>query len=568
MERFVELAERVLKLAWRWHFHTPKIVYWFTFAMGVAGISLWREVGGAELLFAAALMVVHGAQGVIRWAHYQSRPPALAIPFFETTSPELSAEVRRVITTSIRDHLTAPFDEAVRPIDVVVGPSDKSFAHRLRRRLGALYLVYGEVRDGDPHSVFSRLSVEPPSEVMHQDWVTMDITPQRTIWDALFHKLSPSYGARDVEYPFRSADELRGLVASLEAEIWMLARQPAKAEEAFRLALVGLETSESHAVDEVRVRLSHAVRQQGRDQDALAVLKARASAASASPELLRQFSALLMQLSDVTNPYIAPIKGSRGDVTAALRRAASHTSDPLRDQSLYNLAMALGDAPSERSEKEAILERLFVSKSHYRRAWYVKRERGLIHWKNGEALRASGETDAAKREFKLAARWDTRTLRARPKLRIRRRPYRIRFGGRVVWVLQVPWPKHYRIPPILWGAAAEAHEAAGNRQLARYYDFRHRRRVDRLMKLGEAGVAQQNWDAAYANFDWASTGKATVHSCLALVGRAVALQQLGQSKLASESLARARAMYPDGNQVASVALQHFSRYQLPLSLPQ
>lgn len=568
MGKFVGLAERVLRLAWRWHFHIPKIIYWVAFAIGVVGVALWREVGGAELLFVAFLLVVLGVRGVVRWAYYQSHPPALATPFFEATSQDLSAEVRRIITTSIRDHLSAPFDEAVRPIGVVVGPSDKSFAHRLRRRLGALYLVYGEVREGDPYSVFSRLSVEPPAEVMHQDWWTMDITPQRTIWDALFHKLSPSYGARDVEYPFRSADEMRGLVASLEAEIWMLAGRPARADDAFRLALVGLESSESHAVDEIRVRLSHALRQQGKDQDALDLLKSRATADSASPELLRQYAALLLQLSDETNPYISPITGSRDDAIAALRRAASHTSDPLRDQSLYNLAMALGDTPHERSEKEEILEGLFVSRSHYRRAWYVKRERGLIHWNKGEALKALGEACAAKREFKLAARWDTRTLWARPKVRIRRRPQPIRFRGRVIWVPRIPRLKRYRIPPILWGAATEAHEAAGNRLRARYYDLRHQRRVDRLMKLAEAGVAHQDWDAAYANFDWVSAGKATVHSCLALVGRAVALQQLGQTTLASESLARARAMHPDGNQVANIALQHFSRYQLPGGLPQ
>lgn len=567
MGNFVELAERVLRLAWRWHFRIPKIIYWVAFSIGVVGVALWREVGGAELLFAAFLMVVLGMQGVVRWAYYQSRPPALAIPFFESTSHDLSAEVRRIITTSIRDHLSAPFNEAVRPIDVVVGPSDKSFAHRLRRRLGALYLVYGEVREGDPYSVFSRLSVEPPAEVMHQDWWTMDITPQRTIWDAS-HKLSPSYGARDVEYPLRSAAELRGLVASLEAEIWMLAGQPAKADDAFHLALVDLETSESHAVDEIRVRLSHALRQQGKVQDALDLLKSRAIADSASPELLRQYAALLMQLSDETNPYISPITGSRADAIAALRRAASHTSDPLRDQSLYNLAMALGDTPRERSEKEEILKRLFVSRSRYRRAWYVKRERGLIHWNKGEALKALGETDAAKREFKLAARWDTRTLWARPKVRIRRRPHPIRFGGRVIWVPRIPRLKRYRIPPILWGAVTEAHEAAGNRLRARYYDLRHQRRVDRLMKLAEAGVANQDWDAAYANFDWVSAGKATMSSCLALVGRGVALQQLGQETLASESLARARTMHPDGNQVANIALQHFSSYQLPRGLPQ
>lgn len=568
MDKLIEVAERAFRLVWRWHFRIPKSVYWCGFAIGVAGIPLWRELGGPEVLFASFLLVVLGAQGVARWAYYRSRPPALAIPFFETTSSDLAAEVRRILATSVRDHLSSPFDEVVQPIDVVVGPSDKRFAHRLRRQLGALYLVYGEIRDGEPYSVFSRLSVEPPAELMHHDWWTMDTTPQRTIWEALFHKLSPSHGARDIEYPLRSAAELSGLVGSLEGELWMLVGRPDKAEETFRHALNGLEKSESHAVDEVRVRLSHALRQQGKDQDALDLLKARASADSASPELLRQFDALLMQMTDETNPYISPHTASRDEGIAALRRAASYTSDPLRDQSLYNLAMALGDSPAELHEKERILEGLFIAKSHYRRAWYVKRERGLIHWNKGEALLASGEADAARREFKQAARWDTRALWARPRLRVGRRPFPIRVRGRVICAPLIPRLKRYRIPPIMFGAATEAHEAAGNRLRAGYYGLRHRRRVNRLMKLAETGLAHQDWDAAYANFDWVSRGKATVHSCLALVGRAVALQQLGQPGLASESLARAQGMHPDGNQVASVALQYFSKYQLPGGLPQ
>lgn len=567
MGTLIRLAERILRLAWRWHFRISKLVYWVVFAIGIVGVALWRDVGGVELLFAACLMVIVGVQGVIRWAYYQSRPPALAIPLFEAVSADLAGEVRRILTTTVRDRLFSPFDETVQPIDVVVGPSDKRFAHRLRRQLGALYLVYGEIRDGDPYAVFSRLSVEPPAELMHQDWWTMDTTPQRTIWEAMFLKLSPSHGASDIEYPLRSAAELSGLVGSLEGELWMLAGQPDRAENAFRQALNGLENSESHAVDEIRVRLGHALRQQGKEHEALELLKARASSDSASPELLRQFAALLMHMTDETNPYLSAIPASRDEGIAALRRAASFTSDPLRDQTLYNLAKSLGDSPAEQQEKEQILEGLFNAKSHYRRAWYVKRERGLIHWNKGEVLAEAGESVAARREFKLAARWDSRVLWARPKLRVGRRPFPIRVRGRVLWAPMIPRFKRYQIPPIMFGAAYEAHEAAGNRLRVRYYGLRHRRRVNRLMKRGESGLARQDWDAAYANFDWVGRGRATLHSCLALVGRAVALQQLGRTELASDSLARAQAMHPDGDQVAVQAMQHFSNYQLPHGLP-
>ena len=569
----LSVSDRALRSAWRQHFRIPRQAYWILYFSSLVGLVTQKYVDRDWLLFASVLGTVIALQGIVRWSYYRHRPPALAITLFEHEPSETgrAREVRRIIVTTLRDHVGSPFDEAIQPIDAVVGPTDKGQAHRLRRQLGALYLLFGEIREGTggDYSVFARLSLDPPDLLEHWDWWTMDRTPQRTIWDALFHKLAPSYGSFDVEYPFEFASELGGIIQSIEGSLWELAGRDDKAEASYRRALALVPNSSSPAVDAIRVKLVGSIRSQGWHQDAIDLLRIRAEESSASPELLRHLAALLGGLSDATNPFVnPPVASSRAEEISLLYRALEHKHDPQLDQTRYNLAQLLHSDTSTKKEAEDLFESLFTSRSHYRRAWYVKRIKGLMHWERAQGLKGQGRHDDARAEFKAAARWDSRTVRARPKVRVYRRPRPLlRWYGNVLWAPRLPWLRRFGMPPILLGAAAEAHDAAGNRIRARYFEFRNRKRRKRLMKLAEEGLSEKDWLKAYANFDWVASGDADINYCMAMVGKAIAQQQLDRADLATESLAYARAMQPHGDHVAQVALAYFSRHDLPSGLP-
>jgi Tfp pilus assembly protein PilF len=551
----IELAERIVRASWRWHFHITRWAYGL--AITVGGLVL-AFIPFPDGIWIGALLLVIGLLGLARWLYY-SRPAAfLVVPLFagQATVRGEPEEVRRIIVTTLQDKL-GPFlyPAAVRAIPAVVGPDAARFAHRLLVRLRALYLVYGEIRQTKTggYQVFGRLAVRA-GQIEHRDWHTRDKTPQRTIWHILHQKLTPEADVQDVEYPFEFANELQAILRSVEGLIFEQLGQSDQAEESLREALAVAPDSESSAIDGIRMSLARVIFAQGRHDEAIDLLRRRPNQVTASADLLVLLAHLLSSLYDPSNPWGRTADPSvDAEILELLRRAAKDVANHRWDLFRYNLAVKLLLRDEHRGEGLAIIEELLHSRSHYRRAWYIRRLVAVAYWNRAQDSMREGREDEARRVAKQAAKWYSRSIRARPKFRIvRRRRLRVEL-------------RRYQRSAILHANARDAHQLAANRIRARYHHWRFRRRQNQLIELGNQGLSEQDWGKAYANFDWAIVGYKDDSEVMALVGKAIAIQQLGNLQLAAELWHQANENDP---QLAHAAEGAFARKShFPAGLP-
>jgi hypothetical protein len=205
----------------------------------------------------------------------------VAVPRFRAESSSEAGEVQRVILTSLRDHFPNS-GHRILPVWETVGPEDTSFATSLRARLGCLYLVFGEVRGlGRKLSVYARV-LGPGRGILHRDTFTEDVTPQRTLWRTFFHRLTPTHDPDQTEYPFDFTTEIETIVQSMEGKVLLALDRPEEAERVLTDTLRPVRGSESHAVDLVRLDMVEALERQGREHDAMQLMRARAYARSDS----------------------------------------------------------------------------------------------------------------------------------------------------------------------------------------------------------------------------------------------------------------------------------------------
>jgi hypothetical protein len=262
VDQWIRLAQDLLRGVWRSHYHIPRPVYGAVTVIGfaVAASNLdWR------LRIAGVFIAGVGAQGLLRW-FLDSRPvAALAVARFGTEPGREGTAVRiqREIMTALQDHLWPDLPLGIVSIPAMVGRDQRGFAIRLRARLRALYLVYGDIRPrGQDESIYPRIVQPPEPYLMHLDWFTLDRTPQKTTLKAAFDKLTPARDVADVEYPYGFANELEALVRSLEGRLWLLVGEPNRAETVLLQALDIAGESKSHAVDQVRIALAEALANQ------------------------------------------------------------------------------------------------------------------------------------------------------------------------------------------------------------------------------------------------------------------------------------------------------------------
>lgn len=204
----------------------------------------------------------------------------------------------------------------------------------------------------------------------------------------------------------------------------------------------------SHQIDKLRVDLALAVSAQGRHDEALAILRARAAENDASPELLRTVHRLILSAS----AYREFAAEEKAEALEVLRKAADYRADPQRPMTLYNLLMVIFRPEEESEEAVELLDELLASHSYYRYAWYVKRLRGVVAWHRFQRLSAQGDHEGAKAAASEAAKWYSRAIRARPKLKL----FTFERGR---WIFFRTYPSS----AILHANAYDAHAHAGNR---------------------------------------------------------------------------------------------------------
>lgn len=529
MTVWLRLVLLVLRAAWRWHFYIPRGAY----AAALTSGALVLLVGPfhTPIALAAAVLLLVGSQGLARWWWYSDPASRVAVARFDPdrAADGVSERIQREIVTALQDRLGRP--HRILALPVAIGRDQREFALRLWARLRATYLLYGDVRPlGDGASVYPRVVCPTGRYVEHWDWFTKDRTPQRTLWRATVDRLTPTRDVEDVEYPYGFAREVEALVRTLEGRAWIVLGQPERATDVLQEALAMTGSADGSAVDQIRLALAEALQAQGRGDDAIRILRQRAREASASPALLRTLATYLVAEER------PPEERSREAINL-LSRAAADRQDPLRDMTLYHLAQELSQVEGGEDEAYGLIRELLASRdSHYSRAWYVMRVVGVWHWKRAMELTDAGEAEEARREAALAARWYTRALRRRPKVR---------------WI--VPGPRRWmrrprRIPPSprMFANACDAHRLAGHAFRWRYYQARTARLRWAFAKRASAAMDRGAWDEAYAFFEWAWVGNRDSLDLFVAVSGAIAAEQRGDLVHARELWAKAGAQDGQG----------------------
>jgi hypothetical protein len=257
-----------------------------------------------------------------------------------------------------------------------------------------------------------------------------------------------------------------------------------------------------------------------------------------------------------------PDPSDREEQIAALRQAREVVTDPLRDQSTYNLFAILeawSEDEAERAECQALLEELLRSRSRYGKQWYVKRAAGMIAWLQVEKALSEEDNEMAVQAGKEAGKWYSRAIRARPRIQIRRgfdrRPWR--------WVRRVP------TSPILYANAVDGHRVGGNRLRAWWCERRFQWIRKRFWKKAWAATENEKWAEASAFYDWiAIVGRKDEMEAFATTYAAICRWRHGQRTEGEHDWAQA---YERHGPIALLAranlVSFFERWKIDSSVP-
>jgi tetratricopeptide (TPR) repeat protein len=490
----IEIAERVVRLLWRVHFRIPPAVYWTVLLFGTllaffVSANAWPYVG-----LAAAL----GLSGVLRWRWHQRHRPMLVVPLFSTVAGNegRARRAQELIIDTLGQLLTPAERARVHAVPTVVGPADQTFANALLVRLRALYVVYGRIdeRPDGAWSIFAGVAASGAGTITHLDWHTRDRTPGEATWDLIVARLTPARGVADEPDPLLFSGELATLVRAVGGRVALILGDDERALRLLREALAVSGSSTSHVIDDVRSELAVALVRQGDRPEALRLLRERAQGENPAPELLRTLARCLgPQPGDFV---IRQTDEERAEAIWALRRGANSRNDPKRAMTLYNLSVDLGVRSEDSSaESMELLEEAMEASRYYRRAWYVRRTLAAHHWHTARRFTTDGLETEARQEYKAAARWYSRAIRSRP---------RVRFGywtgaGRVLL-------QRFPPSPLLHANAHDAHREAGHRYRTTWHGRRAGRRRSYHFRWGFKRAEKGEWERAYANFDFARVG--------------------------------------------------------------
>ncbi len=417
-----------------------------------------------------AFVIFLGVQGVIRWAvdtHHVAR--GLVVPRFAelTGAAGLGRAIQSLLLSSLYETLPVDHSKRVHSLPLTLGRQDRNLSTRLHRRLRASFVIHGDVSahaDGE-WSVVARIAEAVRLPVIHRDYNTRDVTPAFTVRDTLFHRLSPSKSVIDIEYPLEFATELQAIVQGIAGRAAHAWNDPTIAIRLLGEAISVAPDSPVTPIDRLYADYALAIADSGAVDAAIAVLATRVDREGCHADAIRAYATLLLNQTLLLEDNVAPHSPSTAVAalgaahlrTLALRylsRAAEDRQDPLRDVTLYNLAMH-----SQSPVREKVLEELWRTSGRYRRAWYVKRELGAVAWSAAERESQRGNRLGERRQRSRAATLYSAAIRSRPRFRLvyARTPGDIRLLHR------------FRVPPILYANAADAHSLLGHRFRATWH---------------------------------------------------------------------------------------------------
>lgn len=530
--------ERTVIRAWEFHFRLSRWLWW---SLGVVLLLATVVAPTPELRVAAAVLALSSLAGVIRWwrARRRCRGSLLVPHFFEADKAGHAEEAQRIVVETLRAQLPIELQDAVQPVALSIGGDEQTLAEKTRRRLRGVFILHGRIanRTDGGWSVFPRILEPAYDSTMHIDWFTRDRTPANPRFGPFVTNLQPQRGVLDEEFPFDFCRDLEALLRGILGRAAVAFGAYEEAVKPLKEALDIAGESTNAQIDALRLALARAMAAEGEINEAINYLRARVEGDNPSPELLRGFAHLLV---DRANRVAAvggePDLADRDEQIDALRLAREHVADPLRDQSTYNLFAALdfgGADEEEHREADELLEELLRSRTQYGKQWYVRRAAALRSWRRVEKAWAEQDKEAARAAGKDAAKWYSRTIRARPRLQLKR-------VGRPPW----RWLHWIPLSPILYANAVDAHRVAGNRLRARSLEWRFQRIRKRFWKRAWKATRAENWARAMAFYDWvAIVGRRDEREMFATTYAAVCRWKYGQRDEAEHDWAVALAQY-------------------------
>lgn len=502
----IPMLERIAREVWSYHYRIPEMGYWAALISAILVTLIHPAVEDVEAV--ATFVLVLSAVGIMRWRIAKRRCRfGMIVPLFQegAGAKGRAREAQTLIVDHLRRHVPDPLKSLIQPVPVEVSSAEDRFAAKLQRRFRALYVLHGRIASqGDSWSIYPRVLDPANEKVTHLDLFTHDRTPSNPRFGPFVTSLQPSVGVRDEEFPLDFCRDLEAIIHGLAGMAMVAFQQYEAAVELLDKALGKAPNSLNHQIDALRVARARAQAELGSADEAIDALRNRLQQPNPSPHLLRGLAHLLTGRSWEKSPSA---EADREEAKQLLRQAREDETDPQRDMTTYNLVMLVPfwDDDGEGGELLADITR---PRSSYRRLWYVRKLVADRAWNLVEEARKAGDDDAVRRHGSEAAKWYSRTLRARPRVQflgvMRRRPFlRLRTFPR---------------SPILYGNAKDGHEAAGHRLRTRYLEWRFQCIRSRMLNLGDRALECGDWERAYAHFDWAScVGRhdATEHVALA-----------------------------------------------------
>ena len=522
-----EQAQRIVRLVYQHHFRIPPWVFWLATLAGTTGA--FFVAGGVPMLL-ALLIASLGVWGVLRWRWHKHRSGLLVVarPRGGAPGDPRSTKAQELLLEQLSYRLTATELKMVHAIPVVLGPTDSFAADRIRERLGAWSILTGRIDDRADGGWSSHVSLIEAREdtLTHLDPHTRDRLPARTNWELLASRLSPSRDIQDTPDPLVYGSEIEALIRGIKGRIERYVGEPEEAEALLAEAIECARDSDAPAIDELRCELADTFVDLGRAEEAKDLLRARAAAGNASPELLRR---LAMVLTPPVSGQEVP-EADCAEARAALEAAATRRSDPKRPMTLYNLASHIGTDDPDASD--ALLHEAMAESRTYRSAWYVHRHLGANEYGRGLAAEESGESEEAVACAASAARAYSRALRLRP---------RFQFGlqGRRWRLLPL---RVFPRSPIMLANLADAQFRSGASTRWRLTMWRCQRLRKKYVRRGDRLARRGEWVKAYAWWDWTCVGYDD--DLDAEVKAAIALWNTGEADEAERRWAAALARSP------------------------
>lgn len=490
----INFGLRVVAFFWKVHFRIPEAGFWAILG-GSLLIGIPTLGAAIPITLVCLLGLVIGVQGIVRWRITRRKARSkLVVPLFRCGSPEKAIEIRDTIVKTLQDHLSPEEMKVIYLLPAIVGLAQRDFAAKLCARLRAFVLLQGEIRQeaGGAWSVYAA-TCHRDANIRHIDPHTRDETPAKVRWKWAFENLSGVPNIPQTEYPLEFAHELRAVIQGIAGQVSEYLGDPERAVTLLDEAIAVAPTSTSPQIDQLRLFKAKALAAVGKRTEGLELLRARCQEGDASADLLRTLAHLL----------VAPSGGAEEaealEAMEVLRKAAEDRSDPRRDQTLYNLSQLTmySPNPADRDEATALMLELSNSSSHYGDAWYVKRALGSMAY--GKFLEGFHAGKVDKERAAEAARWYSRAIRARPK---------VRFFFTNPRSKRVEVISRFQTPPIMFGNAKDGHHFAGHRFRSAWYEMRFQVTRRRFMWKGERAMRKGKYRSAIAWFDWvASVGR-------------------------------------------------------------